>query len=45
MSKAIDKSAEGKACSKQKQKKEYVRPELLKKDKLVEISGITQVTF
>ena len=45
MSKAIDKNAEGKACSKRKQKKEYIRRELLKKDKLVEISGVTQVTM
>ena len=44
MSKAIDKNTEGKAYSEHKRRKKYVRPELIKKDKLVEISGVTQVT-
>jgi len=41
MGKHIDKNAENKSCNKRKQKKQYIRPELLRKDKLAEVTGGT----
>lgn len=40
----INKKTKGELRNEQKEKKQYVRPELAKKDKLTEVTGLTMET-